>query len=433
MAKQQEESINDLVPYNVQMLTGEQNVDLWNESDWKKVFENNQILVSTAQVILDAIKRSYLKTDRINVLVFDECHHGRKDHAYHELMKQFENPVPENVRIIGLSGMLIGNHGKIKSHTVVDELQQLEGTFQSTIITVNNIDDHQNVLLFSTNASENFVRFTQEPTRHDIEVISNILQTHANKLKPIKFDKYETKNPKTLLLSLPGKIKDLLAMFNDFDYQARDMGPYGGYISLLGTLVQLELTLRWSDTEIYRHIVKTCITVVELCISKMETMFGLRRTSTDPSTILMNSSEKVRTLFRILQIKFTDPNREKDLQCLVFVKRRATAKSLYHALKAYASSDEGFPIKPDFMVGVNNELPESIECILSNNNNSITLEKFKKKETNLIVSSSVLEEGIDLQMCNLVVVYDKPDTYRSYVQAKGRARVNNSNYGNIIH
>lgn len=80
------------------------------------------------------------------------------------------------------------------------------------------------------------------------------------------------------------------------------------------------------------------------------------------------------------------------------------------------------------MVGVNNEMPESIEAILDHNYNSIALEKFRNKKTNLIVTSSVLEEGIDLQICNLVVMYDSPKVYRSYVQARGRARVDKSEY-----
>lgn len=44
------------------------------------------------------------------------------------------------------------------------------------------------------------------------------------------------------------------------------------------------------------------------------------------------------------------------------------------------------------------------------------------------MTTSVLEEGVDLQMCNLVICYDTPATYRSYVQSKGRARMANSTY-----
>lgn len=73
-------------------------------------------------------------------------------------------------------------------------------------------------------------------------------------------------------------------------------------------------------------------------------------------------------------------------------------------------------------------MPESIEAIVSQSNNSLAIEKFKNKETNCIISTNVLEEGIDLQMCNLVIMYDHPDTYRSYVQSRGRARDQKSKY-----
>jgi ERCC4-related helicase len=54
--------------------------------------------------------------------------------------------------------------------------------------------------------------------------------------------------------------------------------------------------------------------------------------------------------------------------------------------------------------------------------------RFEKGEKNVLVASDVLEEGIDIQKCNLVVKFDMPKTYRSYVQSKGRARHRNSKY-----
>lgn len=56
------------------------------------------------------------------------------------------------------------------------------------------------------------------------------------------------------------------------------------------------------------------------------------------------------------------------------------------------------------------------------------IENFKTNKTNLIVASKVLEEGMDLQMCNLVIAYDYPQTFTSYIQSKGRARMKNSKY-----
>jgi endoribonuclease Dicer len=44
------------------------------------------------------------------------------------------------------------------------------------------------------------------------------------------------------------------------------------------------------------------------------------------------------------------------------------------------------------------------------------------------VGTSVLEEGIDVPKCNLVVHFNVPQVYRSYVQSKGRARAQDAYY-----
>lgn len=143
--------------------------------------------------------------------------------------------------------------------------------------------------------------------------------------------------------------------------------------------------------------------------------------------ITSNSSPKMVNLIYYLK-KFFNKSGNENARALVFVQRRYTAKCIYHILKNVGQKSVNFPIRPDFMVGNNNTIPESIENILENQWNRRVLENFKKNETNLIVASSVLEEGIDLQMCNLVISYDMPTSFRSYVQSKGRARVRDSSY-----
>jgi len=53
-----------------------------------------------------------------------------------------------------------------------------------------------------------------------------------------------------------------------------------------------------------------------------------------------------------------------------------------------------------------------------------------------LVATSVLEEGIDMPRCNLVVRFEPPQAsplaYRSYVHSKGRARAPLSNFVMLI-
>lgn len=56
----------------------------------------------------------------------------------------------------------------------------------------------------------------------------------------------------------------------------------------------------------------------------------------------------------------------------------------------------------------------------------LVLKKFRTRECNVLIGTSFLEEGIDLPKCNLVVRFNVPQDYRSYVFSKERARATDS-------
>jgi len=49
-------------------------------------------------------------------------------------------------------------------------------------------------------------------------------------------------------------------------------------------------------------------------------------------------------------------------------------------------------------------------------------------QVNIIVATSILEEGLDVQTCNLVIRFDPCPTVCSFIQSRGRARMQNSDY-----
>merc|ERR1711892_608686 len=54
--------------------------------------------------------------------------------------------------------------------------------------------------------------------------------------------------------------------------------------------------------------------------------------------------------------------------------------------------------------------------------------KFRDGRSNIIISTSVLEEGFDVPVCNAVVRLDVPATVTALIQSRGRARYKNSNF-----
>lgn len=117
----------------------------------------------------------------------------------------------------------------------------------------------------------------------------------------------------------------------------------------------------------------------------------------------------------------------KDLRCIVFVERIVTAVVVQSLLS------ELLPKYIDWKT----------KCIAGSSNNTLQSQtkkkqneivgEFRKGIVNVIVATSILEEGLDVQSCNLVVRFDPSSTVCSFIQSRGRARKQNSDYVLLVN
>lgn len=62
--------------YNVLVLSGQDDVDHWTEQAvWDSVLHNVRIVLSTHQVLYDALAHAFVKMDELALLIFDEGKH----------------------------------------------------------------------------------------------------------------------------------------------------------------------------------------------------------------------------------------------------------------------------------------------------------------------------------------------------------------------
>lgn len=97
-------------------------------------------------------------------------------------------------------------------------------------------------------------------------------------------------------------------------------------------------------------------------------------------------------------------------------------------LKNSNKEDFGW-IQPQYTVDKESDpITESKEFELEHKKQEETLRRFRQRECNLLIGTKVLEEGIDLPRCNLVISYNTPLSYKSYLKSKSRAKTLDAYY-----
>ena len=118
------------------------------------------------------------------------------------------------------------------------------------------------------------------------------------------------------------------------------------------------------------------------------------------------------------------------MRCIVFVERKLSSMALYYLiwmLKLPTVVDVGYTYSSNANRNVKDPR-ERMEVNKEKRRMKETLRQFRTGAVNVLVSTSVVEEGIDVPSCNLVIKFDFPQTFRSYIQSKGRARKKSSQY-----
>lgn len=137
---------------------------------------------------------------------------------------------------------------------------------------------------------------------------------------------------------------------------------------------------------------------------------------------VLDVSAKVREL-----VRFLGTLEKQKFSGIIFVEQRAIAALLCKLLSVHTHtrhlSCAGF-------VGTSNnfrrrtDIGDLADAALQDQ----VLDDFRMGTCNLIIATSVLEEGIDISSCNLVICFDRPVNLKSFVQRRGRARDQKSNF-----
>jgi len=150
-----------------------------------------------------------------------------------------------------------------------------------------------------------------------------------------------------------------------------------------------------------------------------------------PEDIVAEISDKTRVLIECLQNeKNSSEMEDEDYSGIIFVTRRDAVLALAEVLAHHPQSSKIFHV--GCLLGSSDSAHrrsflDITRKMLTQSQAEVLLD-FKIGEKNLIVSTAVAEEGIDIQACGSVIRWDLPQNMTSWAQSRGRARRQRSTF-----
>ncbi|KAA3466646.1 endoribonuclease Dicer-like protein 2-like isoform X1 [Gossypium australe] len=396
LVEQQADAVEMHTDLNVGKYWGDMEVDFWDDAKWKQEIDKYEVLVMTPQILLNGLRHGFFKINMIKVLIIDECHHARGKHPYASIMTEFyhrqlEAGVSDLPRIFGMTASPINTKGANSADGYWQKIHELETIMNSKVYTCVSESVLAQFVPFSTPKFKFYqdmeipyvlyARLVQElnvlKVKHECSLDNLDLEASAAESTRRKISKIHS-----ALIHCLDELGVLLAL-----KAAEYLSCYESEFLMWGKLdVFGEKIVRSYSVDAF-HAIGSCIP----------------------------SGTCIFLLWRVSNMVL------KDIRCIIFVERIITAVVLQSLFSELLPKYGNWKTK--YIAGNNSGLQNQTR----KKQNEI-VEEFRKGIVNIIVATSILEEGLDVQACNLIIRFDPSPTVCSFIQSRGRARMQNSDY-----
>ncbi|WCJ29281.1 dicer-like 3 [Euphorbia peplus] len=418
LVKQQCQVIKAHTDFDVEEYYGSKGVDDWTLQIWEKEIAQRDVFVMTPQILLDALRKAFLNLEIVSLIVIDECHHATRNHPYTKIMKEFYRKSVTKPKIFGMTASPVVRKGVSSSMDCEDQLLDLESLLDSQIFT---IEDKAELDLHVPSARE-LCRF-YDKKQFDLSGYKSKIESAWS-----KFD--------AELVNLQGLTGN---NYKDMDEKFKTLRQRlsTDHAKILSCMEDLGLICAYEAVKVCQenapNFTQECGTYREISMKHklfLEEALNIIAESLPHGANhfldhefdylqAINNGQISPKLYELLQL-FLSFGKSTEILCLIFVDKIVTAKVIERFVKKVAVL--GY-LTVSYVTGTNasaNALKPKVQ--------KETLESFSSGKLNLLFSTDVLREGIHVPDCSCVICFDLPKTVCCYVQSRGRARQNDSQY-----
>ena len=425
LAEQQCNEVKRYIPdLKGQFITGDSGTQL----SLAQLLRDNDMVVCTDGVFVNELKTAPLSSaerlslNNISLLIIDECHNAKKNSPYAMIMEQYVKIKikSQSLRLPQIMGLTASPGAGENPQGEVDKTLEhllnlcalLDAQGGISVVKENKIElahfhNQPDFDLLKTNP-----RSTRDPFLQLLQSTMKTLESWVMQYFDIScphgqqhqaYENWVVNQRQQSELRYGQRERDLRVALNHLQCYYNSLKMY------------LELN---QDDAVAILEEKIILTAEEKATDSEKLFQQIFRSFIDRASLITSVENPMLVRLReLLEVHF---QKLPSTQGIVFATTKDTAQRMWYWL-------QGIPqlkgvIKPQVVTG---QGKEEIGGMTLQKQRS-TIEKFRESNCNLLIATTVLEEGLDVAACNLVVRYNHVTNEIARVQAQGRARAKDS-------
>uniref|UniRef100_A0A8C2QB36 RNA helicase n=1 Tax=Cyprinus carpio TaxID=7962 RepID=A0A8C2QB36_CYPCA len=420
--------------YSVERVSGASQLKI----SFPQIIEQNDIIICTAQILENSLAKAKngdedgIKLSQFTLMVIDECHHTKKGGVYNHIMirylsqkhknqllkKQEKSPVPLP-QILGLTASP-GVGGAMNQQMAEEHILQICANLDAFTIKTTTFKEEEAKTPYKRIARAEERK--EDPFGDVIKKIMDEIHTHAD-LKPLcdpgtqYYEQWVVQKEQNAAKEENQMVRvcaEHLRQYNEALHQSntirmsdafRFLNKYHTEELKTKSSPDEEGTITITDTE------RFLFTLFKDNKAKLQELMGKPQYENNSLAQLKTSILK----------EFSTRERARGI---IFTRTRLSAIALCQWIQENPKFDE-VGVRASYLIGGGDQ---SVVKPMTAAEQKDVLNKFRDGQINLLIATTVAEEGLDIAECNFVIRYCLVTNEIAMIQARGRGRAEDSSY-----